>query len=76
METAVEAHYEGLFTFALSLAGNRDDACELTQETFCRFAGKGQQIRDRAKTTWLTGKVEIHCLGSFRPDRYLSRRGR
>lgn len=54
MESVVETHYEGLFAFALSLAGNRDDACELTQETFCRFASKGHQIRDRAKVkTWL-----------------------
>ena len=54
METTVEAHYQGLFAFALSLAGNRDDACELTQEAFCRFASKGHQLRDRAKVkTWL-----------------------
>jgi RNA polymerase sigma-70 factor (ECF subfamily) len=54
METVVEAHYEGLFAFALSLAGKRDDACELTQETFCRFASKGHQLRDVARVkTWL-----------------------
>lgn len=27
IELAVEAYHEGLFAFALSLAGNRDDAC-------------------------------------------------
>jgi RNA polymerase sigma-70 factor (ECF subfamily) len=54
METTVENFYEGLFAFALSLAGNRDDAGELTQETFCRFASKGHQLRDPAKVkTWL-----------------------
>ncbi len=54
LETIVEAHHEGLFAFALSLAGNRDDACELTQETFCRFATKGHQLRDRARAkSWL-----------------------
>ncbi len=54
IELAVETYHEGLFAFALSLAGNRDDACELTQETFCRFAGKGHQLRDQGKVkTWL-----------------------
>lgn len=54
IELAVETYHEGLFAFALSLAGNRDDACELTQETFCRFAGKGHQLRDQAKMkAWL-----------------------
>ena len=54
IELAVETYHEGLFAFALSLAGNRDDACELTQETFCRFAGKGHQLRDQAKIkAWL-----------------------
>ena len=54
MELTVETYHEGLFAFALSLAGNRDDACELTQETFCRFASKGYQLRDLARVkTWL-----------------------
>jgi RNA polymerase sigma-70 factor (ECF subfamily) len=54
LETIVEAHHQGLFAFALSLAGNRDDACELTQEAFCRFASKGHQLRDRARAkSWL-----------------------
>ena len=53
-DTLVEAHYEGLFAFALSLTGSRDDACELTQEAFCRWATKGHQLRDRAKVkSWL-----------------------
>ena len=54
IELVVETYHEGLFAFALSLAGNRDDACELTQETFCRFASKGHQLRERDKVkTWL-----------------------
>ena len=64
IEPQVETHYEGLFAFALSLAGNRDDACELTQETFCRFASKGHQLRDRAKVkTWLFTTLHRVFLG-------------
>lgn len=68
-DTLVEAHYEGLFAFALSLAGSRDDACELTQETFCRFATKGHQLRDKAKVkTWLFTTLYRVYLGWKRSD--------
>ncbi|MCI0745257.1 MAG: RNA polymerase sigma factor [Verrucomicrobia subdivision 3 bacterium] len=53
-EQLVNAHYEGLFAFALSLTHDRHEASELTQETFCRLAVKGGQIRDRNKRKqWL-----------------------
>ena len=72
METTVETHYAGLFAFALSLAGNRDDACELTQEAFCRFASKGHQIRDRAKIkTWLFTTLYRVFLGWKRRETHL-----
>jgi RNA polymerase sigma-70 factor, ECF subfamily len=68
-DTLVEAHYEGLFAFALSLAGSRDDACELTQETFCRFATKGHQLRDKAKVkSWLFTTLYRVYLGWKRSD--------
>jgi RNA polymerase sigma factor (sigma-70 family) len=64
IELAVETYHEGLFAFALSLAGNRDDACELTQEAFCRFASKGHQLRDQAKVkTWLFTTLYREFLG-------------
>lgn len=50
----VDAYYEGLYRFALSLSHNQDDASDLTQETFCRYATKGAQLRDRSKVrSWL-----------------------
>lgn len=53
-EQAVAAHYEGLYAFGYSLAGNEDDACELTQETYCRLLSKGGQLRDVSKVkSWL-----------------------
>ena len=53
-EQAVNSFYEGLYRFAHSLAGNADDACELTQEAFARLLAKGGQLRDRSKVkAWL-----------------------
>lgn len=53
-EHAVNAFYEGLYRFAYSLAGNADDAGELTQETYARLLAKGGQLRDHSKVkAWL-----------------------
>ena len=46
-EQAVNSFYEGLYRFAHSLAGNADDACELTQEAFARpLQGQGVALHD------------------------------
>jgi RNA polymerase sigma factor (sigma-70 family) len=53
-EQAVHSFYEGLYRFAFSLAGNENDAGELTQETYARLLTKGGQLRDRSKVkSWL-----------------------
>ena len=53
-EQIVNSFYEPTYRFALSLARNSDDACELTQETFARLLTKGRQLRDRSKArAWL-----------------------
>jgi len=53
-EQAVNAFYEGLYRFAFSLAGNENDAGELTQETYARLLTKGGQLRDPDKVkSWL-----------------------
>jgi RNA polymerase sigma factor (sigma-70 family) len=53
-EQAVSSFYEPLYGFAYSLAGNENDACELTQETFARLLAKGGQVRDESKVkSWL-----------------------
>lgn len=53
-EHAVATHYESLYAFGFSLAGNEHDAAELTQETYCRLLTKGGQLRDATKLkSWL-----------------------
>ena len=53
-DQVVALHHEDLYRFAFSLAGNPDDAAELTQETFFRLLTRGGQLRDKAKVkTWM-----------------------
>lgn len=53
-EKIVEAFYPSLYRFALSLAKHEEEACDLTQETFRRFANKRHQLREISKAkTWL-----------------------
>jgi RNA polymerase sigma-70 factor (ECF subfamily) len=53
-ERTIALHHENLYRFAFSLAGNSDDAAELTQEAYMRLLTKGTQLRDSAKVkTWL-----------------------
>ncbi|KAF0095437.1 MAG: RNA polymerase sigma-70 factor ECF subfamily [Puniceicoccaceae bacterium 5H] len=50
----VAAHYQNLYRFALSLARNPDDAADLVQQTFLRWAKKGHTLRDTGKVkSWL-----------------------
>jgi RNA polymerase sigma factor (sigma-70 family) len=50
----LDANHAALYRFALSLTKSEDRAADLVQETFYRWAAKGQQLRDpsRAKS-WL-----------------------
>lgn len=53
-EQLVDAHYQGLYRFAMSLVRNADIAADLVQETFCIWAAKGSQLQDPSKAkTWL-----------------------
>ena len=50
----VSEYYKPLYRFAYSLAKNENGAGDLTQQTFCIYAEKGCQLRDRAKVkSWL-----------------------
>ena len=50
----VDANHTALYRFALSLTKSEDRAADLVQQTFYRWAAKGQELRDpsRAKS-WL-----------------------
>ncbi|MFT3990045.1 MAG: RNA polymerase sigma factor [Luteolibacter sp.] len=63
----VDAHYQALFRFGMSLARNEDLAADLVQETFCIWAQKGDQLRDPAKAkTWLFTTLHREFLGQRR----------
>jgi RNA polymerase sigma-70 factor (ECF subfamily) len=50
----VDRYYPMLYRFALSLARNEPDACDLTQQTFSAWASKGHLLRDATKVkSWL-----------------------
>lgn len=50
----IDTWYHPLYRFALSLARNGDDALDLTQQTFARWAEKGHTLRDKDRAkSWL-----------------------
>jgi len=53
-EELVDRYYPMLYRFALSLARNEPDACDLVQQTFSIWAAKGHLLRNRTKVkSWL-----------------------
>ena len=53
-EELVDAHYQALYRFGMSLTRDSNTASDLVQETFCIWAAKGDQLKDRSKAkTWL-----------------------
>ena len=63
----VTAYYRMLYQFAFSLARDEADACDITQQTFCIWAEKGHQLRDKSKVkTWLFTTLHREFLGSRR----------
>lgn len=71
-EELVDAHYKPLYRFAYSLAKNPDSASDLVQQTFCIWAQKGHQLKDRSKAkTWLfTTLFREHLAISRRQKKY------
>jgi RNA polymerase sigma factor (sigma-70 family) len=66
-DSLVACYYEPLYQFALSLARDESDACDLTQQTFCIWAAKGHQLRDATKVkTWLFTTLHREFLGARR----------
>ncbi len=63
----VDAHYQALFRFGMSLTRNVDRASDLVQETFCIWAAKNEQLRDRSKAkTWLFTTLHREFLSQRR----------
>ncbi len=68
-EQIVSSYYESLYRFALTLARNEPDACDLTQDTFYTFAAEGHQLRDKSKIkSWLFTALHRKFLGARRHD--------
>jgi RNA polymerase sigma-70 factor (ECF subfamily) len=68
-ENLVNAHYEPLYRFALSLARSEADAGDLVQQTFYRWAAKGDQLRDSSKAkSWLFTTLHREFLGRRRHE--------
>jgi RNA polymerase sigma-70 factor (ECF subfamily) len=63
----VDAYYEALYRFGYSLTRSPDHAADLVQETFCIWAAKNEQLRDRSKAkTWLFTTLHREFLGQRR----------
>lgn len=66
-EELVDAHYQALYRFGMSLTRNADAAADLVQETFCIWAAKGDQLKDRSKAkTWLFTTLHREFLSQRR----------
>jgi RNA polymerase sigma factor (sigma-70 family) len=72
-ERIVEAHYQNLYRFALSLSQNQSDASDLVQQTFSIYASKGHQLRDAEKVkSWLFTTLRREYLATVRrSDRFV-----
>jgi RNA polymerase sigma-70 factor (ECF subfamily) len=66
-EQIVALYHHDLYCFAYSLAGNPDDACELTQESYYRLLSKNGLLRDPTKIkAWLFTTLYRAFLGQKR----------
>lgn len=69
----VDRYYEPLYRFGYSLAGNKDDACDLAQQTFFIWARQGHRLRDAAKAkSWLFTTLYREFLKLHRHARRLT----
>jgi RNA polymerase sigma-70 factor (ECF subfamily) len=66
-EQLVDAHYQALYRFGMSLTKDPDRAADLVQQTFCKWAEKGRQLRDRNKAkSWLFTTLHRDFLSRIR----------
>jgi RNA polymerase sigma-70 factor, ECF subfamily len=71
-EQVVNAHYQNLYRFALTLTRSESDAGDLTQSAFERLLRKPDQLRDPSKAkTWLfTTLYRLFLEQRRRDDRF------
>ncbi len=69
-EQIVDAHYTGLYRFAMSMCRQEATAQDLVQQTFLQWARKGASLRDAAKVkTWLFTTLYREYLGIARREK-------
>lgn len=72
-EQLVDEHYAALYRFGLSLSRRPESAADLVQQTFCIWAEKGHQLRDRSRAkTWLFTTLHREFLSQARKARRFS----
>ncbi|MGF1530603.1 MAG: RNA polymerase sigma factor [Puniceicoccaceae bacterium] len=70
LHSLIRDHYDPLQRFALSLCGNREDALDLTQNAFLKFARKGHTLRDQSKAkSWLFRTLHCEFIDKYRRNR-------
>jgi RNA polymerase sigma factor (sigma-70 family) len=69
-EQIVDAHYTGLYRFAMSMCKQESTAQDLVQQTFLQWAKKGDTLRDASKVkTWLFTTIYREYLRIARRDK-------
>jgi RNA polymerase sigma factor (sigma-70 family) len=69
-EQIVDAHYQGLYRFALSMCRREATAQDLVQQTFLQWAKKGHTLRDASKVkTWLFTTIYREWLAIARREK-------
>jgi RNA polymerase sigma factor (sigma-70 family) len=69
-EQIVDAHYQGLFRFALSMCRSEATAQDMVQQTFLQWARKGHMLRDASKVkTWLYTTIYREWLSIARREK-------
>lgn len=69
-EQIVDAHYQGLYRFALSMCRGEATAQDLVQQTFLQWARKGHTLRDASKVkTWLYTTIYREWLSIARREK-------
>lgn len=69
-EQIVDAHYQGLYRFALSMCRREATAQDLVQQTFLQWARKGHTLRDASKVkTWLFTTIYREWLSIARREK-------